>query len=138
METDSSIEINELPEIKLWKDQNGGKLTMGFFNNFEGNLPGGYRTEVSEEILKTKFKNDRASELLRSKTFGEFYKDCADVCDELGINEKDILKVSFEWQESKWRTREQIVAEQNFVNLLLPIYVRLRQKGYKHTPDLTG
>ncbi len=100
-----------------------------YFNNFIANLPGGYRRNIPPRILATRFTQENMSERLRSMTCQEYYNDIDAAIAELEIDVRGIQE------------KEQTGLAENIdevYRLLVPLYIRLREKGYNHYPDLTG
>ncbi|QQG38792.1 MAG: hypothetical protein HYS32_04310 [Candidatus Woesearchaeota archaeon] len=109
------LEIEEAERIY------GSNWERAFFNNFHGNLPGGWRRKVDDEILDRK----PAIGLRLGKTLREFFGDVDRVLGELGID-----VVGIEQLQINSRTEE-------VLRKARPTYVALRVSGYTHY-DLTG
>ena len=110
-------------EIEEYK-QKYGENFLRYFNNFSGNLPFGYYRIIFKNIVDKTFTDEKASERLRSMTHREFYQDIDDTISELGLDLNEIRRL----QESMDLAK--------LYDLTLPLYVRLREKGYNHYPNL--
>lgn len=111
-------------EIKDAKQEHGKDWGHDFFNNFWGNLPFGWRRRSPNLGLRS--TDPRDSERYRSMNLGEFFQDIDSTISELGLDLDMIQRLD---QEHKW---------EELWNCLSPLYIRLREKGYSHYPDLTG
>jgi len=118
-------------EIKKYKRVHGKMWAHRYFSNFHCNLPGGFlRTKSYNKNFK--LWGDDCSELLRKQTLGEFYGVIDDIIKKEKIDTKRILKL----QEDFKRTRDYNVYNE-LCGLVTPIYIQLRELGYKDYPDLT-
>lgn len=103
-----------------------GRDGWPFLNNFSCRLPGGLYRRVFEDIdLDTPYADARASRRLRGLTPREFFVLIDGLIEQLGLDAEKIVHL----QEA--RTGE--LDEYAF-----PLYVRLREEGFKHYPDLTS
>ena len=121
-------EENFRREIEVRKKSKAG------LNNFEGNFPGGWRYYYAMEnpdMLEMPFTIDEnVSEFLRTRTQGEFYRDCAEAVLASG-NEEDYV------HDMAFRRGLGEIHEEEYIELMAPIYITLRRKGYRER-DLTG
>lgn len=91
-------ELNRPEEEVMW----------GYFNNFMGHIPGGYKRRLSLE------EED------------EFHKDLDEVIFRLGLNMDEI------------KTMPRAEKTKSNLDILKRIYIEMRKLGYKHYPDLVG
>jgi len=92
-----------------------------FLNNFHCRLPGGlYRRFYDQTHAYT---DARASRKLRGMTFAQFFRVIDGLIGELGLDADKIISL---------QTSRKIYA------YVFPLYVRLREEGFKHYPDLTS
>jgi len=104
-----------------------GKDFYFYFNNFCGILPFGYkRKELYLPYLNEKCLDKRTSEKLQDMTLGEFFRCIDDTISEVGLDLDELKRL----QEG--RDYEELY------KFTLPIYIRLREKGYKPYPDLVA
>jgi hypothetical protein len=97
-----------------------------FLNNFHCRLPGGLYRRVFEDIdLDTPYADARASRKLRGMTPRSFFAIIDRAIAELELDVGKIIRL----QDA--RTGE--IHDYTF-----PLYVRLREEGFKHYPDLTA
>ena len=124
-----SIEEGVRAEVERFKSIYGDDWGSYFFNNFHGNLPGGYRTVPNPpDFLNRRLyeNNPRASERIKPQTVGEFQRECSSAVEESGIRPEDITAA-----RRSGRNKE-------LFEMLLPIYLILRRRGYNHYPDITS
>nr|MBI4156230.1 hypothetical protein [Candidatus Woesearchaeota archaeon] len=101
-----------------------GKNFYYYFNNFCGILPFGYkRSELYKPYLNEKFLDKRASEKLQNMTLGDFFQDIDNTISEIGLDLDELKRL----QEGR--------DYEGLYKFTLPIYIRLREKGYKPYPD---
>lgn len=134
MKKEGSMSRRVDAEIRNYLKRNPRESTHSFFNNFDGNLPGGYRTSYSANNLGSVDNDARASERLRGQTGYEFLAECRSALLEAGFTDNEII-------EARQRHRENSRDEEALKNLtaiLRATYIVLRMRGYKHYPDLTG
>ena len=108
--------------------QNDRERGSSFFNNFHGNLPGGYRRVVA--LLDKNYSDERNSKRLQNMTRGEFYEEIDEVMKGVGITKENIIEAKEKFFNSN--------SNVEVFDLFLPIYSGLRELGYKHYPDLTA
>ncbi len=126
-----SIEAKVLKEIEPYKTKYGERWGSFFFNNFDTNLPGGYRTGFEPNILDNKPRDDDKpySKRRRGQTSSEFLEECRTAVLEAAIPLERIIDA---------RTRYQKESDRSFFDLLLPVYTILRARGYIRYKDLTS
>jgi len=125
MEQDS-LEIEIGGEIERAKGKYGDEWGYKFFNNFGGNLPGGYRPQsYSPDMLDRRETNLQASERRRGQTTREFFGECASAVTEAGFTPDEIKEARGSMGDP-------------FFEMLIPIYTIMRRRGYNHYPDLTS
>ena len=95
-----------------------------YLNNFHGHLPGGYKRGL-DSSQKSSINDAIASERRRDQTRGEFWATIDTVIQELGIQPEAIIQARNKLKPT------------GITHLILPIYIRLRELGYNHYPDLT-
>lgn len=104
-----------------------------YFNNFNFNLPfGGRRNVLSEKCLDSKEGNHKGN------TFRQFYQDVDKAIAQAGISleklkilPKQIVQLSGVDDDLSMAKRRELM------ELILPVYVILREQGYTHY-DLVG
>lgn len=127
------IEEKIKQEIKFLKDKHGKGWGMYFFNNFDLKLPGGLFYSFEPEILNRRsfLNRDDASEIRKNQTTYEFLSECEKSIVEEGLTFEQIIEFRKEKNENENK-------ESDFFEMLIPVYINLRKKGYNHYPDLTG
>jgi hypothetical protein len=108
---------NEFPQKHPHMDLERWRIF--FFNNFSLNILG-FR---KEEWKKTGMLND-------SPETRQFFEDIDKTMDELNLNKKELIEL--------WRNCHTKSDYEKFYDTVFNLYIRLREKGYNHYPDLTG
>ena len=124
-------------EINKSKKEYGDEWYLKYFNNFYGNLPGGlYRDPLlfprhirDKKIIDFEEPNDKLSRIRLNQSTLEFHKTIDDVIKELRLNPREITEA-----QEKYKKHYDL----ELFDLIIPIYIRLREMGYKHYPDLTA
>ena len=126
-----NIEVEIEREIQEYKREYRDRWYNNFFNNFDGNLPGGYRTFFDSEILGKKLYLDekQVSERRRNQTVYEFQEECRTAVIEAGLTPEQIIEA---------RERYNKYDDISFFDMLLPVYIILRKRGYIDYKDLTS
>lgn|GEM_PF-52854 len=94
-------------------------------NNFHGYLPGGYKRRFDDDIMNEVFPDSQASKKFSKMTLAEVIRDIDRTIIELGLDPMEIIRlIGWEKQVSMYK-------------YILPIYIRMREKGYSHL-DLTA
>ncbi len=117
-------------EIDESKKKYGNQWVIEFFNNFNGHLPGGYKRRGIQDFNDW---DERFSETLRKQSLKEFHRTIDKVSEELGINQQEIIDIQKTLQE-----KNNFSVYEKLFELCIPIYVKLREMGYNHYPDLTS
>lgn len=113
-------------EIAAYKRSEYGRDDWPYLNNFHCRLPGGlYRKICDETKLNQHYTDARASRKLRAMTHAQFFGLVDDLIAELGLYAEKIMGL-------------QSVASRKLHDYCFPVYVRLREEGFKHYPDLTS
>ncbi len=99
----------------------------------KGICRGGFIRITPDSIELENFKNwgDGSSNVLKKQTLKEFHLTIDNVIDELKFNPDDFVKFQ------KWRS-EDTETQLFYLHKVLPVYIKLREMGYKHYPDLTA
>ena len=124
-------------ETEAFKKIYGKEWVLEYFNNFYGNLPGGYRRKNLEgvpELGNSKEWDNHSSKTLENQTTNEFFATIDKVIEEIKINPKDIINIQNDSGLGITEKYEQMYDK----SILLPVYTKLRERGYKHYPDLTA
>jgi hypothetical protein len=100
-----------------------------YFNNFHGHLPGGFHRKMAAVDDDWKYGAPGAG-ARRGLTATEFHQDVDRTIAELGLDPETMSQL-----EKDIETRSDM---EKFHAYILPLYVRLREKGYNHYPDLTA
>ena len=108
----------EMFSLYLWK--------IEYYNKFYTILPGGILRGIDPKYLDKKIEDSRAGELLRSQSKREFYQTIDRVIQELGYNLSYIEQLNQPFRG---------IYKQPFI---FPVYLRLREIGYKRYPDLVA
>jgi hypothetical protein len=118
-------------EIAEHRQKHGDKWGCIFFNNFRGNLPGGYRTRMPAEILgeRLHLNEEQASERRRNQTGYEFQEECKSAAIEAGLTPEQIIEAQERYSSQR---------DLSFFDMLVPVYIILRERGYVHYKDLTA
>lgn len=102
------------------------KTRWPYLNNFHCRLPGGlYRKILEEEDLDRPYAREGASRRLRAMTPRSFFALIDRLIGELGLDIGAILRL-------------QDAGTRDIYEYAFPVYLRLREKGFKHYPDLTS
>ncbi len=115
-------------EIEQARTQRGKEWGRYYLNNFNGNLPGGYRRRY-DPVSRAYASDTRASEKRRNQSLAGFWATIDDAIEEVGITQNQIIEA---------RNRFDNEREWEMFDLVIPIYIKLRELGYKHYPDLTA
>lgn len=103
-----------------------GRRLCPFLNNFHCRLPGGlYRRIYSRVELHERYLDERAGAKLRRMTAAQFFAHIDAAIAELGLDARKMRRLQ------NARTLE-------IHDYAFPLYLRLRQDGFKHYPDLTS
>ena len=137
----SELSDQIMKEIEQYKGKYGKKWGMHYFNNFDNHLvEGRWRilpkdaTDKDREIQKAFMLmpvvgNPGSSDRMMGLTYGKFYKEVDSIVAGLGINEIGIIEK---------RNRLKLNDDWSLFDLLIPVYIKLRERGYNHYPDLTA
>lgn len=89
-----NIEITIEREIQEYKKEYRDRWGCEFFNNFDGNLPGGHRSFLDPEVLDEKLYlgEEQASERRRGQTGYEFQEECRTAVIEAGLTSEVIIE----------------------------------------------
>jgi hypothetical protein len=115
-------------EMAHAREQFGQEWASRFLNNFPQYLPGGWM----REHIRGPYLYAQASDLLQHRTYEEFYADIDRTLAEMEFDVAELHRL----QERMILTREDADVKALYT-LVLPVYIRLREKGYHHYPDLT-
>lgn len=150
-------EIKEIKE-KTSKDTQGKGFYGRFYNNFFAQLPGGFRRldvskrlhhdnprlceviernyniKLSEFLKENNFDNGAYSELILNQSTRDFHRNIDNVFRELKINPEALVKT----QEARMHSGDPEFIYKTFEKEILEVYIKLREMGYKHYPDLTA
>lgn len=96
-----------------------------FFNNFSTHLPGGFFRRIEGQLDHGKYYARNRGKRRRLAVV-EFHRDIDRAIKELGMDPVKIGRLN--------RFRD----PRKLHDYILPLYVRLREKGYKHYPALTA
>lgn len=97
-----------------------------FLNNFHCRLPGGlYRAIFEDMDLDEAYADARASRKLRAMTPRAFFAHIDRLIAELGLDTREIARL-------------QNAQNGEIYDYVFPLYIRLREEGFKHYPDLTS
>lgn len=122
-------------ETKAFKKMHGKNWAIEYFNNFYGNLPGGYRRRLLESApeLKNMKKWDKgSSKSIEKQTVSEFFETIDRVINEMELDVSEIVAIQNN------TTLNSVEKYSNLYDMILPVYTKLREMGYKHYPDLTA
>jgi hypothetical protein len=106
-----------------------------FFNNLHLRLPGSCLRKLLEpENLACKECNPGASAKRRGQSSGEFYAELDRTIVEAGLDQAVLerLRVRANSRDSTGADFDELY------DYIFPLYIRLREKGYNHYPDLTS
>ena len=109
--------------------EHGNEWALSFFNNFNCYLPGGFYRIAGQQDFWKWGKN--FSKIIKKQTFGEFHQTIDNIINEFGFNPKDFVKFQ---KKPSFTAETQIF----YLHKVLPIYIKLREMGYKHYPDFTA
>lgn len=102
-----------------------GSTGWPYLNNFHCRLPGGLYRTLGADFLDAPSLSPGASPRLRRMTLRQFYALIDGLIAELGLNVERILAL-------------QAAESREIYDYTFPLYVRLREEGFKHYPDLTS
>lgn len=112
-------------ELEVYRRRTGA-LGGHFLNNFHCLLPGGlYRRIFDQEEMNQPCADARASRKLRGMMHAQFFGLIDALIEELGLDANEIKRL----QSAEGR---------EIYDYVFPLYVRLREEGFKHYPDLTA
>jgi len=115
---------------EIWKaiKKHSDLWTSYYFNNFKGHLPKGYYREHFPKSFND--WDEKHSKLLKKQTMGEFHETIDNVISQLGFSKEEFI--AFQSQLSQ-------VPETGdfYIEKCTPLYIKLREMGYNHYPDLT-
>ncbi|MBI2384688.1 MAG: hypothetical protein HYV14_01620 [Elusimicrobia bacterium] len=113
-------------EIAAHKRRELGRDGWPYLNNFHCRLPGGlYRKILGPDELHQPYGDPQASRKLRGMTPARLFALIDRLIEELGLDARKIRRL----QSARGR---------EIYDYAFPLYVRLRQAGFKHHPDLTS
>lgn len=115
---EETIEQETARKIAEAKAANPDLWYVYFFNNFPGFLPGGTMHEWTD--LHSKITNRGG----RPQIFRNFLRECESAVYEAGTTPEDIKKAREEHVKNRSST--------SLWNIITPVYVALRKKGYSH------
>ncbi len=128
MKLELKVQIEkEIAEAKqLWGEELG---KIRYLNNFDCNLPGGFYRECFEPTSRAYLYDygSGKSSIRREQSVHEFWDTIDSVVAELEIEKEEIIEA---------RKRFGHIRDLGIVDLILPIYIQLRELGYSHR-DLT-
>jgi len=119
--------------IKPLVERHGNSGKIYFFNNLDGNLPGGFRTGYPLRVLKSQYRC--VSKRKRGQTVVEFQEECRTAVIEAGLTPEQIIEARRRFNEEQ-ANGSYGEGTDNFFELLKKVYIILRKRGYKHYPDL--
>lgn len=111
-------------EIAAHKRRQLGQLGWPYLNNFHCRLPGGLYRSIYERA-EVDWPYTRGSRKLRGMTHSQFFGLIDVLIAELGLDAEKIKGL-------------QNVANRKILDYCFPLYVRLREEGFQHHPDLTA
>ena len=101
-------------------------VPLQFLNNFHGHLPGGfYRTALESEDLNRPCDDPRAGPKRRGMTLAQLHALIDRLIPEVGLDVETIMGL-------------QAARNGSIYDYVFPLYVRLREEGFRHYPDLTS
>lgn len=113
-------------EIAEHKRQGLGLDGWPYLNNFHCRLPGGlYRRILAPDELHQTYDDPNASRKFRGMTPARLFELIDRLIDELGLDAGRIKEL-------------QSIRSREIYDYAFPLYVRLREEGFKHYPDLTS
>lgn len=114
-------------QFKEAEREGGSSQAWEVFNNFFTNLPGGGRRNFPDDILEKSYESSHLG-----KSGKEFFADIDAIIKELDISVEEIERLQTEYnRKGSWDLLRDL-----FI-LTIPVYVKLREKGYTHH-DLWG
>jgi len=120
-------------EIKKCKREYPESWAMKYFGNFMCHLPEGlYR---KGKFYDSDFKQwgEKHSKLMKSQTIGQVHHVIDNIISKKGIDLENMIRLLITWREKKDNT-----ALSELYDIATPIYIKLREMGYNHYPDLTA
>jgi hypothetical protein len=112
-------------EIERHKQRGLGCSDWPYLNNFHCRLPGGLYRTLDPEFLDAPPLSPGASTRFRRMTLRQFCALINDLIVELGLDVARILAL-------------QAAESREIYDYTFPLYIRLREEGFKHYPDLTS
>jgi len=149
---DPDIPVRKIDSLK---EKFGGDWWRYFFGNFDANLPGGYlyiapKNQPERKIWRESLRfslhakiwadNPWASEKRKKQTGLEFLREVQSAIKEAGLTTGKIIRARLQYREPV-RAFGQVVGNirsREFYELIAPIYIILRKRGYNHYSDLTA
>lgn len=132
---DSKITQQIEREIEQARQQYGQEWGAHYFNNFDGNLPGGYRRRY-DPTSRSYSSDTEASEKRRNQSLAEFWATIDNAVEEVGINQRQIIEARNRFNNDRDLGNND--RDGGMFDLVIPVYIKLRELGYKHYPDLTA
>lgn len=121
----NTLESRIEKEIAAYKSRTGDLMGSRYLNNFYGHLPGGFYRRIDVIGLNRPYTNPGAGKRRKEMSFAQFHELIDRLIVELDV---DLTKIK------RLHEGHNDDAFQN----ILPLYVRLRNEGFKHYPDLTA
>jgi hypothetical protein len=133
LESLSQIEQNILAEIENARKSFGDQWGLYYFNNFQVYLPGG--SKRNSDPLTKKYEYDcLASIKIRNQTNAEFWDSIDSAIVEVGIDGNTLSDALSNFVLSNGNYNGESL---KLFDLIVPLYIKLIQKGYHRYPDLT-
>ena len=125
-----------------------GRVWRGwYFNNFVGKLPYGFERAHMDELTlaqgdmaNTPIMQEGTSQKLRGMTYVQFYQDIDATIAELGLDvdkieslQKNLTAAAHDQDDGMYE-----VTANRLFGYAFPLYIKMREKGYAHYPDLTS
>ncbi|OFX10926.1 MAG: hypothetical protein A2516_07420 [Alphaproteobacteria bacterium RIFOXYD12_FULL_60_8] len=120
----SSLSEKIAREIAAHKRRQLGQLGWPYLNNFHCRLPGGLYRSIHERE-EVDWPYTQGSRKLRGMTHSQFFGLIDALIKEMGLDAEKIKGL-------------QNVADREILDYCFPLYVRLREEGFQHYPDLTS
>jgi len=115
-------------EARYGSDWKRKARACGYFNNFYGNLPGGYRRNYENILDLPNEEGHRKGQTLR-----EFFQEIDTTITESRTNPSIVEELQTRLKESG----DSLNAFDSVLEVAFPVYVRMREKGYTKF-DLTA
>jgi hypothetical protein len=118
--------LEEIEREKAEHRRRSGDIIYPFLNNFPGWLPGGFYREILEtELRDMRTDNPAASPKRRSMTPAQLCELIDHLIPEVGLDAGTIASL-------------QGTGSGKIYEYAYPLYLRLREEGFNHYPDLTA